>query len=125
MRTLNAALGLVIRSQMEMDDMKKPAEQRTRFSFKCSFLELYNEAITDLLRPSSVNLQVRPAAVSVAVGTSGVAGAKGASYNLLQHMPARAGRKSGCEKYSGLLGRVALWNPSHLRFACELGATFH
>jgi hypothetical protein len=58
--------------QMEMDDMEKPAEQRTRFSFKCSFLELYNETITDLLRPSSVNLQVRPAAVSVAFGKRGV-----------------------------------------------------
>lgn len=40
--------------------MEKHAEQRTRFSFKCSFLELYNETITDLLRPSSTNLQVRP-----------------------------------------------------------------
>lgn len=61
---------------MEMDGMEKPAEQRTRFSFKCSFLELYNETITDLLRPSSVNLQVRPAAVSVAVSERGVAGVR-------------------------------------------------
>lgn len=29
-----------------------------KFSCKCSFLEIYNEQITDLLEPSSTNLQV-------------------------------------------------------------------
>lgn len=30
-----------------------------RFSVKCSFLEIYNENVTDLLRPSSGNLSLR------------------------------------------------------------------
>ena len=30
-----------------------------RFSVKCSFLEIYNENVTDLLRPSSGNLNLR------------------------------------------------------------------
>ncbi|KAF8089454.1 hypothetical protein N665_0505s0004 [Sinapis alba] len=34
-------------------------EEKLRFSCKCSFLEIYNEQITDLLEPSSTNLQLR------------------------------------------------------------------
>ncbi|XP_021642903.2 kinesin-like protein KIN-12C isoform X2 [Hevea brasiliensis] len=33
--------------------------EKLRFSCKCSFLEIYNEQITDLLEPSSTNLQLR------------------------------------------------------------------
>lgn len=32
--------------------------EQLRFVCKCSFLEIYNEHITDLLDPSSTNLQV-------------------------------------------------------------------
>ncbi|KMZ62732.1 hypothetical protein ZOSMA_44G01340 [Zostera marina] len=34
-------------------------EEKLRFTCKCSFLEIYNEHILDLLEPSSVNLQIR------------------------------------------------------------------
>ncbi|CAO2825075.1 unnamed protein product [Amaranthus hypochondriacus] len=34
-------------------------EEKLRFTCKCSFLEIYNEQILDLLNPSSVNLQIR------------------------------------------------------------------
>ncbi|KAJ0264303.1 Kinesin-like protein KIN-12C [Hirschfeldia incana] len=34
-------------------------DEKLRFSCKCSFLEIYNEQITDLLEPSSTNLQLR------------------------------------------------------------------
>ncbi|XP_031256347.1 kinesin-like protein KIN-12C [Pistacia vera] len=34
-------------------------DERLKFSCKCSFLEIYNEQITDLLEPSSTNLQLR------------------------------------------------------------------
>lgn len=34
-------------------------EEKLRFTCKCSFLEIYNEQILDLLNPSSVNLQMR------------------------------------------------------------------
>lgn len=34
-------------------------EEKFRFTCKCSFLEIYNEQILDLLNPDSVNLQVR------------------------------------------------------------------
>lgn len=30
-----------------------------KYTCKCSFLEIYNEQITDLLEPSSTNLQLR------------------------------------------------------------------
>ncbi|GKV51242.1 hypothetical protein SLEP1_g57909 [Rubroshorea leprosula] len=33
-------------------------DEKLKFSCKCSFLEIYNEQITDLLEPSSTNLQV-------------------------------------------------------------------
>ncbi len=32
---------------------------QVRYSVKCSFLEIYNETITDLLKPSSGNLNLR------------------------------------------------------------------
>nr|XP_043629351.1 kinesin-like protein KIN-12F [Erigeron canadensis] len=34
-------------------------DERLTYSCKCSFLEIYNEQITDLLEPSSTNLQLR------------------------------------------------------------------
>ncbi|KAK9734649.1 hypothetical protein RND81_04G154700 [Saponaria officinalis] len=34
-------------------------EEKFRFTCKCSFLEIYNEQILDLLNPSSANLQIR------------------------------------------------------------------
>ncbi|MCO5566578.1 hypothetical protein L7F22_020255 [Adiantum nelumboides] len=34
-------------------------EEQLKFTCKCSFLEIYNEQITDLLEPSSTNLQMR------------------------------------------------------------------
>uniref|UniRef100_A0A0D9VZ21 Kinesin motor domain-containing protein n=1 Tax=Leersia perrieri TaxID=77586 RepID=A0A0D9VZ21_9ORYZ len=34
-------------------------EEKLRFTCKCSFLEIYNEQILDLLNPNSVNLQIR------------------------------------------------------------------
>ncbi|KAK1407763.1 hypothetical protein QVD17_39390 [Tagetes erecta] len=34
-------------------------DERLKYSCKCSFLEIYNEQITDLLEPSSNNLQLR------------------------------------------------------------------
>ncbi|KAI3809823.1 hypothetical protein L1987_19423 [Smallanthus sonchifolius] len=34
-------------------------DERLKYSCKCSFLEIYNEQITDLLDPSSTNLQLR------------------------------------------------------------------
>ncbi|KAF3781795.1 Phragmoplast orienting kinesin 2 [Nymphaea thermarum] len=34
-------------------------DEKVRFSCKCSFLEIYNEQITDLLDPSSTNLMLR------------------------------------------------------------------
>ncbi|XP_021720602.1 kinesin-like protein KIN-12E isoform X2 [Chenopodium quinoa] len=34
-------------------------EEKYRFTCKCSFLEIYNEQILDLLNPSSTNLQIR------------------------------------------------------------------
>ena len=33
-------------------------DEKLKYSCKCSFLEIYNEQITDLLDPSSSNLQV-------------------------------------------------------------------
>ncbi|KAK9280493.1 hypothetical protein L1049_014185 [Liquidambar formosana] len=34
-------------------------DEKLRFTCKCSFLEIYNEQILDLLDPSSINLQIR------------------------------------------------------------------
>ncbi|CAL4944411.1 unnamed protein product [Urochloa decumbens] len=34
-------------------------DEKLRFTCKCSFLEIYNEQILDLLNPNSVNLQIR------------------------------------------------------------------
>ncbi|KAK1281392.1 Kinesin-like protein KIN12B [Acorus gramineus] len=34
-------------------------DEKLKYSCKCSFLEIYNEQITDLLEPSSTNLQLR------------------------------------------------------------------
>ncbi|XVF28135.1 hypothetical protein REPUB_Repub15cG0002900 [Reevesia pubescens] len=47
---------LFSRIGMEEESRK---DEKLRFSCKCSFLEIYNEQITDLLEPSSTNLQLR------------------------------------------------------------------
>ncbi|XVF38949.1 hypothetical protein REPUB_Repub20aG0147000 [Reevesia pubescens] len=47
---------LFSRIRMEEESRKN---EKLRFSCKCSFLEIYNEQITDLLEPSSTNLQLR------------------------------------------------------------------
>ncbi|XP_015944973.1 kinesin-like protein KIN-12C [Arachis duranensis] len=47
---------LFTRIKVEEDSMR---EYKMKYSCKCSFLEIYNEQITDLLEPSSTNLQLR------------------------------------------------------------------
>ncbi|OMO58550.1 hypothetical protein COLO4_34541 [Corchorus olitorius] len=47
---------LFSRIRMEEESRK---DEKLRFSCKCSFLEIYNEQITDLLEPSSTNLLLR------------------------------------------------------------------
>lgn len=47
---------LFARIRKEEEDRK---DEKLKFSCKCSFLEIYNEQITDLLEPSSTNLQLR------------------------------------------------------------------
>ncbi|XVF05056.1 hypothetical protein REPUB_Repub05bG0138200 [Reevesia pubescens] len=47
---------LFARIQKEKDARK---DEKLRFTCKCSFLEIYNEQILDLLDPSSSNLQIR------------------------------------------------------------------
>jgi hypothetical protein len=41
-----------------MQEKEARREEKLRFTCKCSFLEIYNEQILDLLDPSSNNLQV-------------------------------------------------------------------
>ncbi|KAL3700311.1 hypothetical protein R1sor_018333 [Riccia sorocarpa] len=45
-------------SKIRMEQERRQVEQ-LKFSCKCSFLEIYNEQITDLLEPTSTNLQLR------------------------------------------------------------------
>ncbi|KAJ6324752.1 hypothetical protein OIU76_011946 [Salix suchowensis] len=45
-------------SRIRMEEESR-RDEKLRFSCKCSFLEIYNEQITDLLEPSSTNLQLR------------------------------------------------------------------
>lgn len=45
-------------------------EEELKYSCKCSFLEIYNEQITDLLEPSSTNLQVIDTFLNVHAGCS-------------------------------------------------------
>ncbi|KAF8403419.1 hypothetical protein HHK36_011522 [Tetracentron sinense] len=47
---------LFLRIQKEKESRR---DEKLRFTCKCSFLEIYNEQILDLLDPSSVNLQIR------------------------------------------------------------------
>ncbi|XP_077245216.1 P-loop containing nucleoside triphosphate hydrolases superfamily protein [Tasmannia lanceolata] len=47
---------LFSRIQKEKESRK---DEKLRFTCKCSFLEIYNEQILDLLDPSSMNLQIR------------------------------------------------------------------
>ena len=47
-----------------LDDLKKKAESsedkyQFEYLIRCSYLEIYNEQILDLLEPSSVNLHIR------------------------------------------------------------------
>lgn len=39
--------------------LRAQGRERLRYSLKCSFLEIYNETITDLLNPAAYNLQIR------------------------------------------------------------------
>ena len=41
-----------------MQEKELRIDETLRFTCKCSFLEIYNEQILDLLNPNSVNLQV-------------------------------------------------------------------
>lgn len=41
-----------------MQEEESRREEQLKYSCKCSFLEIYNEQITDLLEPTSTNLQV-------------------------------------------------------------------
>ncbi|KAF3655259.1 hypothetical protein FXO37_16054 [Capsicum annuum] len=41
------------------EEEDKPQNETLKYSCKCSFLEIYNEQITDLLEPSSTNLLLR------------------------------------------------------------------
>ncbi|KAM7488000.1 hypothetical protein LguiB_025484 [Lonicera macranthoides] len=41
------------------EEEEKRRNERLKYTCKCSFLEIYNEQITDLLEPSSTNLQLR------------------------------------------------------------------
>ncbi|CAM0906969.1 unnamed protein product [Alopecurus aequalis] len=41
------------------EDEERRRDDRLKYICKCSFLEIYNEQITDLLEPSSTNLQIR------------------------------------------------------------------
>ncbi|CAN8259017.1 unnamed protein product [Cochlearia groenlandica] len=45
-------------SRIKMEEEGR-RDEKLKFSCKCSFLEIYNEQITDLLEPSSTNLQLR------------------------------------------------------------------
>ncbi|EXB80276.1 Kinesin-like protein KIF15 [Morus notabilis] len=42
-----------------MAEEESRRDEQLKYSCKCSFLEIYNEQITDLLEPSSTNLQLR------------------------------------------------------------------
>ncbi|CAD6343271.1 unnamed protein product [Miscanthus lutarioriparius] len=41
------------------EEEERRREEKLKYICKCSFLEIYNEQITDLLEPSSTNLQIR------------------------------------------------------------------
>ncbi|KAL9674626.1 hypothetical protein QQ045_030898 [Rhodiola kirilowii] len=45
-------------SKITMEETKRK-DEKLKYCCKCSFLEIYNEQITDLLEPSSINLQIR------------------------------------------------------------------
>jgi hypothetical protein len=51
---VNSSMHVVLGLQEE----EQRSHENLRFLTKCSFLEIYNEQITDLLEPSSTNLQV-------------------------------------------------------------------
>ncbi|XP_023547738.1 kinesin-like protein KIN-12C isoform X2 [Cucurbita pepo subsp. pepo] len=61
---LNEDCGLTLRifehlfTRIGMEEKCKQ-DVKLKYSCKCSFLEIYNEQITDLLEPSSTNLQIR------------------------------------------------------------------
>ncbi|XP_011656324.1 kinesin-like protein KIN-12C isoform X2 [Cucumis sativus] len=61
---LNEDCGLTLRifehlfTRIGMEEKSKQ-DVKLKYSCKCSFLEIYNEQITDLLEPSSTNLQLR------------------------------------------------------------------
>lgn len=58
-------------------------EEKIRYTCKCSFLEIYNEQILDLLDPSSINLQVAKKAYDLHVITSLLINSKKKHLHLL------------------------------------------
>jgi len=45
-------------SSLSLQEEESRKDERLKYNCKCSFLEIYNEQITDLLDPSSTNLLV-------------------------------------------------------------------
>lgn len=50
--------GIFYASIVLLQEREARREEKIRYTCKCSFLEIYNEQILDLLDPSSLNLQV-------------------------------------------------------------------
>jgi len=49
---------LYLFSQSDFQEEESRRDENLKYNCKCSFLEIYNEQITDLLDPSSTNLLV-------------------------------------------------------------------
>lgn len=47
-------------SSINFQEEESRRDENLKYNCKCSFLEIYNEQITDLLDPSSTNLLVSP-----------------------------------------------------------------
>jgi len=43
---------------LQLQDEESRTDEQLQYVCKCSFLEIFNEQITDLLEPTSTNLQV-------------------------------------------------------------------
>ncbi len=57
--SMNNKSYLVLTSHISETVLVVQGRDQVRYSVKCSFLEIYNETITDLLKPSSGNLNLR------------------------------------------------------------------
>ncbi|KAI8102884.1 hypothetical protein M9434_005676 [Picochlorum sp. BPE23] len=58
-RVFDALFAAIEEREGECKSQGKDAGESVRYSVKCSFLEIYNEEITDLLDPSLTGLQIR------------------------------------------------------------------